>query len=205
MFEITYVDGKLTARSNRSFLPVVRSFLRRLGFRGNDVLMTVVTGKPYDMLVSSLEMFEIYGQTSIDVNCKHILKDAADTKQKFEKTSTKATLLKNHDREYWEEKDVPVPKMVVDVSLKWYQKMSVMHAITLGSAANFSVPGSGKTWVALSAFLKMKYEKDDVDKLLVVSPVVAFRPWEIEYATIESMHKTDFTKKMTKLHRHKLL
>ena len=116
--------------------------------------------------------------------CKRILDDAEEAKQKFEEASMQAESLKSHDREYWEKSDLTVPKMVPDVSLKWYQKMCVTHAITLGNAANFSVPGSGKTWMALSTFLKMKYERKEVDKLLVAAPNVAFRPWEIEYATM---------------------
>ena len=41
-----------------------------------------------------------------------------------------------------------------DVNLKWYQKLAVLHGITIGNSANFSVPGSGKTWMAYSTFFK---------------------------------------------------
>ena len=184
MFEFTYVDCGLAVRSDEPFVPVVRNFLRGLGFSGDNKCMAVTTDKPYNVMVSSLDMVKMYGQTSMDTNCKRILDDAENAKQKFEKASIKAEFLKSHDREYWENTDIVVPKMVPDVSLKWYQKMCVVHAVTLGNAANFSVPGSGKTWMALSTFLKAKYERNEVDKLLVAAPNVAFRPWEIEYVTI---------------------
>ena len=184
MFEITYVDSRLAASSDEPFAPVVRNFLKGLGFSGDDKCMAVTTDKPYDLMVSLLDMVRMYGQTNMDTSCKRILDDAEDAKQKFKKASMEAESMKSHNREYWEKTDIIIPKMAPNISLKWYQKMCVMHAVTLGNAANFSVPGSGKTWMALSAFLKMKYERNEVDKLLVAAPNVAFRPWEIEYATM---------------------
>ena len=184
MFEITYANHKLTVSSSEPFAPVVRNFLRDLGFSGDGKRMTVTTSMPYDVMTSSLDMIKMYGKTSIDANCRRILDDAEDANQKFENMSTDAEFLKSRNREHWERADVVVPKMSPDVSLKWYQKMCVMHAVTLGNAANFSVPGSGKTWMALSAFLKMKHERNEVNRLLVAAPIVAFRPWEIEYAAM---------------------
>ena len=165
-------------------MPVIRNFLRDLGFSGDDKCVAVTTSKPYDVMTSSLDMLRMYEQTNIDANCKRMLDGAEDARQEFEKMSVDAESLKNRSKEYWEKSNVIVPEMAPDVSLKWYQKMCVMHAITLGSAANFSVPGSGKTWMALSAFLKMKHERNEVDKLLVAAPLVAFRPWETEHATM---------------------
>ena len=66
-------------------------------------------------------------------------------------------------------------------SLKWYQKMPVEHAVMLGNSANFSVPGSGKTWMGYSTFFKLKHKEKKIDKLLIVAPLAAFRPWETEY------------------------
>ena len=67
--------------------------------------------------------------------------------------------------------------------LKKHQIMPTAHAVELGSSANFSVPGSGKTWMAYFAYNELK-KRGDVNKLLVVSPLSAFRPWEIEYKNI---------------------
>lgn len=54
------------------------------------------------------------------------------------------------------------------------------HLHALRASANFSVPGSGKTSVVLAAYDRMKSE-GVVEKLLVVSPRSAFRPWEDEF------------------------
>jgi len=76
-----------------------------------------------------------------------------------------------------------VPRMKEGIELKWYQRMPVKHAVTLENSANFSVPGSGKTWMAYSTFFMLK-EKNIVNKLLVIAPLAAFKPWEIEYKAI---------------------
>lgn len=65
-------------------------------------------------------------------------------------------------------------------NLKDYQKKSVKHLSECGNAANFSVPGSGKTTVAYAAYSILK-ERGIVDKILVVSPRAAFVPWEEEF------------------------
>ena len=184
MFEIINKNCELIVSSNKPFVPVVKNFLKNQGFVGDDKCVAINTNRPYDVITSSLNMLKIYGPTNIDINCKRILAENEDEKQEFKKASKEAESLKNRDREYWEKANVIVPKILPHISLKWYQKMCVMHAMILGNAANFSVPGSGKTWMALSTFLKMKYEKNEIDKLLVAAPIVAFRPWETEYATM---------------------
>ncbi len=64
--------------------------------------------------------------------------------------------------------------------LKPYQVTSVRHMATIPHAANFSVPGSGKTTIALASFSILKNEAD-VDKLFVIGPRSSFEPWEDEF------------------------
>ena len=64
--------------------------------------------------------------------------------------------------------------------LKDYQKESVEHMITLGNAANFSVPGSGKTTIAYAAISRW-LEDGIVEKIFVIGPTASFLPWEEEY------------------------
>ena len=67
--------------------------------------------------------------------------------------------------------------------LETYQRMPVLHAVSAGNSANFSVPGAGKTWMAYSTYFLLQ-QQNIVNKLLVVGPIAAFRPWEIEYEAI---------------------
>lgn len=64
--------------------------------------------------------------------------------------------------------------------LKPYQVPAVAHAIAVKNAANFSVPGSGKTTVALSVFAILRTRKE-VDKIVVIGPRSSFMPWEEEF------------------------
>lgn len=61
-----------------------------------------------------------------------------------------------------------------------YQKESVEHMIALGNAANFSVPGSGKTTISYAAISRW-LEDGIVEKIFVIGPTASFLPWEEEY------------------------
>lgn len=60
-----------------------------------------------------------------------------------------------------------------------HQICAIQHALDLDFAANFSVPGSGKTQTTLGIFYNWK-EKHFVDKALVIGPASCFDPWENE-------------------------
>ena len=65
-------------------------------------------------------------------------------------------------------------------SLLPHQKKAVTHALSIKNAANFSVPGSGKTTSALAAFA-ISRQKKLIDRLLVIGPASSFVPWEDEF------------------------
>lgn len=64
--------------------------------------------------------------------------------------------------------------------LKPYQIGAVQHAVSVSNAANFSVPGSGKTTVSLAAYSILK-SRGEVEKLVVIGPRACFMPWEEEF------------------------
>jgi len=64
--------------------------------------------------------------------------------------------------------------------LKPFQVPAVEHMAEVAHAANFSVPGSGKTAIALAAFAKLRASKK-VEQLIVVGPRSSFAPWEYEF------------------------
>jgi SNF2 family DNA or RNA helicase len=67
-----------------------------------------------------------------------------------------------------------ISKEVVTLSEKICFSLSELHY-----AANFSVPGSGKTTMILASYALLKKDKK-VDKLLVIGPYSSFGPWEEE-------------------------
>jgi SNF2 family DNA or RNA helicase len=75
-------------------------------------------------------------------------------------------------------KSLEVPRL--KRPLKPYQVPAVAHAVAVKNAANFSVPGSGKTTIALAVFAILRARKD-VQKLVVIGPRSSFQPWEDEF------------------------
>lgn len=70
-------------------------------------------------------------------------------------------------------------------SLYELQLLSAYHLAFSQNACNFSVPGAGKTSVVYGAFAYLSHlpenDKKYVDRLLIIAPLSAFGPWEIEY------------------------
>ncbi|UJW34501.1 DEAD/DEAH box helicase [Saccharothrix sp. AJ9571] len=60
-----------------------------------------------------------------------------------------------------------------------FQLRDAAALLSLGHSANFSVPGAGKTRVALAVFAALR-ERGQVDRLLVVSPKSAYEAWQFE-------------------------
>lgn len=72
----------------------------------------------------------------------------------------------------------PIPGFIRE--LKSYQVPAVAHLVSVMHAANFSVPGSGKTTMVLAAYAQLK-AAGEVDKLVVIGPRSCFAPWEEEF------------------------
>ena len=70
-------------------------------------------------------------------------------------------------------------------SLYELQLLSAYHLAFSQNACNFSVPGAGKTSVVYGAFAYLSNlpaeDIKHVDRLLIISPLSAFGPWELEY------------------------
>ncbi len=62
-----------------------------------------------------------------------------------------------------------------------HQEQGLVHGLTAGNAANFSVPGSGKTATTL-AIGAVHLHANTVDLIIVVGPLSCFKPWEDEAA-----------------------
>lgn len=68
-------------------------------------------------------------------------------------------------------------------NLRDHQKKAFYHLSKVGNGANFSVPGSGKTTVVLSAYEKKRIE-GVVNLIFVVGPPACFGPWQREFADV---------------------
>ena len=64
-------------------------------------------------------------------------------------------------------------------NLRPHQQQGLIHGLTAVNAANFSVPGAGKTAIAL-AVAATHLANQTVDLVIVVGPLSSFAPWERE-------------------------
>ena len=62
-----------------------------------------------------------------------------------------------------------------------HQRHGILHALNAANAANFSVPGAGKTATAL-AVAATHIAQGTIDVVVVVGPLSCFAPWERECA-----------------------
>ena len=75
---------------------------------------------------------------------------------------------------------IKIPHFVKSRRLKDYQLLPVQHMLEVTNAANFSIPGSGKTTMTYAAYDKLKSDSN-IDQLFVVGPLSSFKPWEEEF------------------------
>ena len=66
-------------------------------------------------------------------------------------------------------------------ALKAFQRENLARVLRLPHAADFSVPGAGKTTLALATFAVLR-RRGTVDRLMVVAPIAAFEAWKEEAA-----------------------
>ena len=107
--------------------------------------------------------------------------------EKFDEFAEKARLIRdNHcDKAEFQEFVDSVSKNLSNRSLYELQLLSAYHLAFSQNACNFSVPGAGKTSVVYGALAYLSNlspdDKKYIDKLLIISPLSAFGPWELEY------------------------
>ena len=69
--------------------------------------------------------------------------------------------------------------------LKSQQVQASFYLATMRRAANFSVPGAGKTAMTYGAFAYLSSSAlDEVNKLLVIAPLNAFEAWRTEFIEV---------------------
>ena len=107
--------------------------------------------------------------------------------ENFREFAEKARLIRDNqcDKEDFEQFVDSVSINLPNRSLYELQLLSAYHLAFSQNACNFSVPGAGKTSVVYGAFAYLSNLPQDnkkyVDRILIISPLSAFGPWELEY------------------------
>ena len=159
----------------------ISSFFKMVGAIFDDSKNSFTFEKPpsmknlHEILVSTKTLFQEKGLTvTFDQESENLLSRTVKDSLDFDNAKEVGMSIKESG-----EIDLELPSSF-QRTLYDYQKQSVKHLSEVGNAANFSVPGSGKTTLSYAAYSILK-NKGIVDKILVVSPRSAFVPWEYEY------------------------
>src|SRR6266571_467838 len=99
---------------------------------------------------------------SLDPRARRAMKSFEESHKRLTVSRIAGTRAKEHPANH-----IEVPLLVRP--LKAYQVPAVAHLVAVEGAANFSVPGSGKTAIVLAAFSILK-ERGEVDGLMVIGP-----------------------------------
>lgn len=115
-------------------------------------------------------------------------KEFVKQRQYFIKEQSQAGItIKAHDPR-WQDEFNKFKQMVSDEvtrPLKPIQEKASFFLAVMKKAANFSVPGAGKTAMMYGTFAYLSSPKvQEVDKLLVVSPLNAFAAWRTEFEAV---------------------
>ena len=95
--------------------------------------------------------------------------------------------IKEYDQRWQEELNVFGQIIDTEISrpLKPQQLQASFYLATMKRAANFSVPGAGKTAMTYGAFAYLSSNTiNEVDKVLVISPLNAFEAWRTEFIEV---------------------
>ncbi|MDV4343779.1 DEAD/DEAH box helicase family protein [Methanoculleus sp. YWC-01] len=148
-----------------------------LGFRpqGNDLLIGPAENRPGSKIADTVKTLSEAGiDTELSDTAKRVLKEHITYLRSFRSSSVAG-------RELFQNPPVSVSlPPSFHRELRKFQILPVRHLIEVANAANFSVPGSGKTTMVLAAYSILK-DIGEISKIFVVCPRSAFVPWTEEY------------------------
>ena len=122
-----------------------------------------------------------------DENADAALQRFFDEQRKFSEFSEKARLIRNNDCdvEDFEAFTRSLEENLPGRQLYPLQLLSAYHLAFSQNAANFSVPGAGKTTIVYGSYAYLHNLPEGnwkrIEALVVVGPLSSFQPWEDEY------------------------
>lgn len=122
-----------------------------------------------------------------DEHVSEEMQNFKDEEYKFELFSNEAENIKKNQNisEHLKDFVAVLGKYMCNRTLYPLQLLSAYHLAFSQNSCNFSVPGAGKTSIVYGAYAYLKNQTQNpaktVDKILIIGPLSAFAPWELEY------------------------
>lgn len=146
-------------------------------------------GEDLNKCINRIQTAAKYAQCEVELEggANSSIQAYQEEEQNFAEFSKKALDIRNNNcniEEFKKFKDSLIDNMQ-NRTLYELQMLAAYHLAFSQNACNFSVPGAGKTSVVYGAYAYLHNLPDTdskkVDRLLIIAPLNAFAPWELEY------------------------
>lgn len=185
--DLVYVTGNIEKiASNRRAMRLLKD---NAVFTIKDDCLEFEVGGDLTKCINRIKTAAKYAQCDVEIkgNANSGIQAYYEEEQNFAVFSKKALDIRNNDcdvEEFKKFKDSLIDNMQ-NRTLYELQMLAAYHLAFSQNACNFSVPGAGKTSVVYGAYAYLhnlpEGDTKKVDRILIISPLNAFAPWELEY------------------------
>lgn len=154
----------------------------------NQIVIPIGDSEPFAVMSNISSMLAKYGFSEIQSeSSEKVIQNYYEEERRFNEFSQKALHIRNNecDTKEFEKFTQTVAENLPARSLYPLQLLSAYHMAFSQNACNFSVPGAGKTSIVYGAYAYLhnlpEEDSKHIDRLLIVGPLSAFGPWELEY------------------------
>ena len=180
-FHLEYKDNKFSLITKEKIPTTTKLQIKFFGFKPTDESNLNFESKSNGINIDELIKFlkdNNYKYTLCN-NTQKILNDKSEKdfsfKEKIKKLEKiKDTLKTKNSLNFYEKLDF------LKRELKEHQKKSLFHLFNSDCAANFSVPGSGKTSVVLAFYEYLKLQ-NKIDSIFLIGPKNCYLSWKREF------------------------
>lgn len=185
--DLVYVTGSIEKiTSNRRAMRLLKD---NAVFTIKDDCLEFEVGADLTKCINRIKTAAKYTQCDVEIrgNANSGIQAYYEEEQNFANFSKKALDIRNNDcdiEEFEKFKDSLIDNMQ-NRTLYELQMLAAYHLAFSQNACNFSVPGAGKTSIVYGAYAYLhnlpEGDTKKVDRILIISPLNAFAPWELEY------------------------
>lgn len=184
---LEYIDGKLSINNiDDSLKPRHKSQLHHWSFVYSEDKSSLILEKHSDLILPKLINYFQKNNLKLELttSCKNLLDRLLEKNNNYQNLLLTAKNFKDGKFDKKEFRDyLDFLNKNIQRKLKFHQVKASFHLSLIQNGANFSVPGSGKTTVVLSAYEKLRRE-GKVNTLFVVGPTACFGPWKDEFEKV---------------------
>ena len=179
--QLEYLDNSLLLKTDKKLPNSIKFQIEFYGFKSSQDEQNVFLNSSVDFDLG--ELIEFLNSNKIELNlCDKTKKILEDQTNKVNSFKVKIDFLReakeNIDTNSFNEFCASVDYL--NRPLKPHQEKSLYHLDKANCAANFSVPGSGKTSVVLAFYEKLKLKKE-VDAIFLIGPKNCYYSWKTEF------------------------